>query len=62
MVMSYLNNYCNVSLKYIKAHTGLSDELSKGNEGADRLAGIIYYRFYPIKYYRKLIYILKLSI
>jgi ribonuclease HI len=30
--------HCNVSLKYIKAHTGLSDELSKGNEGADRLA------------------------
>jgi len=30
--------YPNVSLKYIKAHTGLSDELSIGNEGADRLA------------------------
>ena len=32
-----LNNL-NVSLKYIKAHTGLSDEDSLGNDGADRLA------------------------
>ena len=30
--------YPNVSLKYIKAHTGLSDDLSLGNEGADLLA------------------------
>ena len=30
----------NVSIKHIKAHTGLSDELSLGNEGADRLANI----------------------
>ena len=28
----------NVSLIHIKAHTGLTDELSKGNEGADALA------------------------
>jgi ribonuclease HI len=28
----------NVTLKHIKAHTGLTDELSKGNEGADALA------------------------
>ena len=30
----------NVSIKHIKAHTGLSDELSLGNEGADKLANI----------------------
>ena len=30
--------YKNVSLIHIKAHTGLTDELSKGNEGADALA------------------------
>ena len=28
----------NVTLKYIRAHTGLTDELSLGNDGADRLA------------------------
>ena len=28
----------NVTLKHIKAHTGYTDELSKGNEGADALA------------------------
>jgi len=28
----------NVTLKHIKAHTGYTDELSKGNEGADTLA------------------------
>ncbi len=28
----------NVILKHIRAHTGLNDELSLGNEGADRLA------------------------
>jgi ribonuclease HI len=31
-------NNPNIHLKHIKAHTGLSDELSLGNEGADRLA------------------------
>ena len=31
-------HYQNVTLEYIKAHTGLSDELSLGNEEADRLA------------------------
>ena len=31
-------NYPNVSFEHVKAHTGLSDELSLGNEGADRLA------------------------
>ena len=30
--------YKNVSLIHIKAHTGYTDELSKGNEGADALA------------------------
>jgi ribonuclease HI len=30
--------YKNVTLKHIKAHTGYTDELSKGNEGADALA------------------------
>ena len=34
-----LNNL-NVSLEYIKAHTGLIDENSLGNEGADRLANL----------------------
>ena len=29
-----------VSLKYIKAHTGLDDEDSLGNEGADKLANL----------------------
>ena len=28
----------NVEIKHIKAHTGLTDELSLGNEGADKLA------------------------
>ena len=28
----------NIRLEYIRAHTGLTDELSLGNEGADRLA------------------------
>ena len=31
-------NYPNVSFEHVKAHTGLSDEFSLGNEGADRLA------------------------
>jgi len=31
-------NNKNISLKHIKAHTGLTDKLSLGNEGADRLA------------------------
>jgi len=31
-------NYPNVSFEHIRAHTGLSDELSLGNEQADRLA------------------------
>lgn len=30
----------NVKIHYIAAHTGLTDELSKGNEGADRLANL----------------------
>ena len=30
----------NVQLKYIKAHTGKNDYLSKGNEGADKLANL----------------------
>ena len=30
----------NVSLKFIKAHTGFVDELSIGNDGADRLANL----------------------
>ena len=29
-----------VSLKHIRAHTGLSDEYSLGNEGADKLANL----------------------
>ena len=33
-------NNNNVEINYIKAHTGLSDELSKGNEGADMLANL----------------------
>ena len=32
------NNNKNVEIKHIKAHTGMSDKLSIGNEGADRLA------------------------
>ena len=39
-----LNN-SNVTLKHIRAHTGLSDENSLGNEGADRLANL------SLKYY-----------
>ena len=31
-------NYPNVKLEHIRAHTGLTDELSLGNEGADRMA------------------------
>jgi len=31
-------NYPNVSFEHVRAHTGLSDEFSLGNEGADRLA------------------------
>jgi len=30
----------NVSLEYIRAHTGNNDELSLGNDGADRMANI----------------------
>ena len=33
-------NNSNVEINYIKAHTGLSDDLSKGNEGADMLANL----------------------
>tara|TARA_B110000967_G_C18651649_1_gene443667 strand:- start:286 stop:741 length:456 start_codon:yes stop_codon:yes gene_type:complete len=33
-------NHPNVTLKHIKAHTGLTDELSLGNEGADMMANI----------------------
>ena len=33
-------NNSNVEINYIKAHTGLSDDLSKGNEGADMLANM----------------------
>ena len=29
-----------VALKHIRAHTGLSDEYSLGNEGADKLANL----------------------
>jgi len=32
--------YENVKLEHIKAHTGLTDELSLGNEGADMMANI----------------------
>jgi len=31
-------DYPNVKLEHIRAHTGLTDELSLGNEGADRMA------------------------
>ena len=31
-------SYPNISLKHIRAHTGLQDEYSIGNENADRLA------------------------
>ena len=34
------NNIKNVKFHYIAAHTGLEDEHSKGNEGADRLANL----------------------
>ena len=34
------NKYNNVNIFHIKAHTGLSDELSVGNENADRLANM----------------------
>jgi len=34
------NKYNNVNIFHIKAHTGLSDQLSIGNENADRLANI----------------------
>lgn len=32
------NSYENIKIKYIRAHTKLNDEISKGNEGADNLA------------------------
>ena len=32
--------YSNVSIKHVEAHTGLSDEHSLGNEGADKLANL----------------------
>ena len=34
------NKYNNVNIFHIKAHTGLPDELSIGNENADRLANM----------------------
>lgn len=34
------HSYDNVNLQHIKAHTGKTDELSKGNEEADRLANL----------------------
>ena len=34
------NKYNNVNIFHIKAHTGLPDELSVGNENADRLANM----------------------
>ena len=37
-VYELFNNNKNVEIKHIKAHTGMSDKLSIGNEGADRLA------------------------
>ena len=38
-IYSYLKKFKNVKLIHIKAHTGLSDEHSLGNEKADALAG-----------------------
>ncbi len=35
-----IQSYDNINFYYIAAHTGLDDEHSKGNEGADRLANL----------------------
>lgn len=37
-VYFYFNKYNNIKIQYIRAHTGLTDEDSKGNFEADRLA------------------------
>ena len=39
-VYSLYKKYENVQVKWIRAHTNNDDELSKGNEGADRLANM----------------------
>ena len=41
------SKYSNVSLEYIKAHTGLVDELSLGNDGADKLANLSIQNYKP---------------
>lgn len=32
------NSYDNMNIQYVRAHTGSNDEISQGNEGADKLA------------------------
>ena len=39
-IYELFQKYPNVSIHYIAAHTGWTDEFSKGNEGADRLANL----------------------
>ena len=39
-VYSLYKQYENVQVEWIRAHTNNTDELSKGNEGADRLANM----------------------
>ena len=39
-IYTLFKRYQNVSIKYVKAHTGKNDFLSKGNDGADKLANL----------------------
>jgi len=39
-VYELFKQYNNVAIEYIRAHTGKQDELSLGNDGADRLANL----------------------
>ena len=39
-IYQLFKNNLNVSIHHIRAHTGLTDELSLGNDGADRLANL----------------------
>ena len=50
------SKYSNVSLEYIKAHTGFVDELSMGNDGADRLANLSIQSYKP-KYDEPYVYL-----